>query len=123
MNPAENYILKQKEPFQAIFLFVREIILKTLPEMEEKFKYGLPFYYYKNKPFCFFNVSKSNTELKRKESFADIVFVKGFELKGFDKQLIAGNKRTLMKSIPYFSLEEVDPIQLKKILLQASQLY
>jgi len=123
MNPAENYILNQKEPFQAILLYVRQIIFNSLPEIEEKFKYKLPFYYYNNKPFCFFNISKSNSEVFKKGKFADVVFVKGFELKNFENHLIAGNKRSLMKSIPYFSLEEVHPKILKSILLEASKLY
>jgi len=46
MNPAENYILQQKEPLQSIMLFVRQVIIETVPTIEEKYKYKIPFYYY-----------------------------------------------------------------------------
>lgn len=36
MNPAEQYIYNQQQPYQSIMLYVRSMILKTLPKAEEK---------------------------------------------------------------------------------------
>jgi len=36
MNPVEEHILKQKEPFQSLMLYVRSVIKRTLPEVNEK---------------------------------------------------------------------------------------
>jgi hypothetical protein len=33
MNPAENYILNQPEPYRSIMLYIRSVILKTLPNV------------------------------------------------------------------------------------------
>jgi len=43
MNPVEQYFINQKEPYQSIMLYVRSVILKTLPKIEEKYSYKIPF--------------------------------------------------------------------------------
>jgi len=37
MNPIEQYFLSQKEPYQSIMLYVRSVIFKTLPDVEERY--------------------------------------------------------------------------------------
>ncbi len=121
MNPAEDFILKKDEPYVSIMLYVRQILFKTLSEIDERYKYRLPFYYYKNRPFCYFNIAKSNSEISKKGQFVDVCFMKGHQMQ--NKNLIAGNDRKLVKSIPYFSLEEVNPQILQGIVLEASNFY
>jgi len=38
MNPLEQYFLNQKEPLQSVLLYLRQVIMETLPEAEEKYK-------------------------------------------------------------------------------------
>ncbi|MEN8187316.1 MAG: DUF1801 domain-containing protein [Bacteroidota bacterium] len=115
MNPADNYILKQEEQYQSILLFVRQVIFETLPEINERFKYGIPFYYYKQTPFCYLNIPKN-------KKYVDIGFVKGFQLSNKQGVLVAGNNRNTVKSIQYHALEDVDTIILKEILIEAGDL-
>ncbi|WP_162843252.1 hypothetical protein [Ichthyenterobacterium magnum] len=36
MNPIDNYFFSQEEPYQSIMLYVRAVILKTLPDVNER---------------------------------------------------------------------------------------
>jgi uncharacterized protein YdhG (YjbR/CyaY superfamily) len=40
----EDYMAKQKSPQKEICQKLREIILKTFPEIKEEMKYGVPYY-------------------------------------------------------------------------------
>jgi uncharacterized protein YdhG (YjbR/CyaY superfamily) len=56
MNPIEDYFLKQRKPLQSVMLFLRQIIKETLPEIEEKYRFKIPFYYYNGKQLCYLNI-------------------------------------------------------------------
>lgn len=58
MKPAEEYILKQKEPLQSILLHLQILIEVNFPEVALLYKWKLPFYYLNNKPFCYLNATK-----------------------------------------------------------------
>tara|TARA_R110002073_G_scaffold293194_2_gene458773 strand:+ start:52582 stop:52917 length:336 start_codon:yes stop_codon:yes gene_type:complete len=98
MNPAENYILKQQEPFRSILIQIQVIIEATVPDLDLKYKWRLPYYYYKQKPFCFLNVTKG---------YVDIGFRDNEHLKFFDQYLVKENRK-VMKSLRYFSLKDID---------------
>ncbi len=51
MNPAEDYILNQQEPYRSILIHLQVVIENTIPDAELKYKYKIPFYYINNKPF------------------------------------------------------------------------
>ena len=70
MNPVEQHLFNQKEPYQSIMIYVRSVILKTFPEVAEKFSYGIPFYYYKKKPMVYINRLKGT-------NYVDISFMDG----------------------------------------------
>ena len=70
MNPAENYILNQPEPYRSILFHLQVVIESTLPEVELLYKYKIPFYYINKKPFCYLNAS-------HKKQFVDLGFWKG----------------------------------------------
>ncbi|WP_430907017.1 DUF1801 domain-containing protein [Maribacter sp. 2-571] len=63
MNPAEHYILDRPEPYRSILLQLQVIIEHTVPEVELKFKYKIPFYYIDGKPFCYLNHAKDYVDL------------------------------------------------------------
>jgi len=109
MNPAENYILTQKEPFRSVLLHLQMIIEGTIPAVELKYKYKLPFYYINGKPFCYLNQSKD---------YVDIGFWNGAYLTiHTELMVIAGRK--VIKSLRYKTLEEVESAILIEVLKEA----
>lgn len=113
MKPAETHILKQTEPYQSIMLYVRSVIIKTL-EVEEKYSYKLPFYYYNKKPFVFLNVLKGT-------DYVDVVFMDGALLETKFPELQDCNKRKRVRSIPIKNLEDLDELRFIELLKYASE--
>lgn len=111
MNPAEEYILNQKEPFKSVLLHLQVVIEGTIPELELKFKYRTPFYYLDGKPFCYLNVPKN-------KPFVDVGFWSSAHLTVHaDKMVTEGRK--VMKSLRYHSLEDIDGEVLEAVLKDA----
>lgn len=113
MNPAENYILSQKEPFRSILLHLQIVIEQTIPEAQLVYKWRLPCYYLNGKKmFCYFNQSKD---------YVDIGF---WNASHFTKhtELLVSEKRKKIRSLRYFKLEEIDDKILKAVLKEAYSL-
>ena len=109
MNPAEEYMLKQSEPFKSILLYLQTIIERNIPETELKFKYRIPFYYLGGKPFCYLNQSKD---------YVDLGFWNAAHLSvHLDKMETAGRK--MMRSLRYRSIDEVNSHVLEEVLQNA----
>lgn len=100
MKPAEEYIIRQPEKYQALMLHVISVVERELGYSELLFKWGIPYLYYKKKPFCYLAPNY-------KRGFLDVGFAKGFELKRNQEVLVDENRNTV-KSIRYFSIEEID---------------
>jgi hypothetical protein len=107
MNPAEKYILNQVEPFKSILLQLQILIEATIPKLELKYKWRIPYYYLNGNPFCFLNVSKD---------YVDIGMRVGSHLEDFYPYMISENRK-VMKSLRYYSIEDIDPKILAEILL------
>jgi len=116
VKPAVVYILNQPEPFRSVILHVIAVIETNLPGISLEYKWSVPYFYYKKKPFCYLNAS-------HKHHYVDVGFAKGFYLKNNLQYLIADNGRNTVKSLRYKSLEEVDNAILTAVLLEASKLY
>ena len=63
MNPAENYILNQPEPFRSMLLEAQVLIEQSLPEFDLHFKWRLPMYYSQGCPICYLNVTKGYLDI------------------------------------------------------------
>lgn len=113
MNPAEDYILKQMEPYQSIMLYVRSVLKKTLPEIDERFSYRIPFYNYNKKPLCYFNVLKGTT-------YVDVGFMQGIFLENDFPELIDGRNRKQVRSVQIKDLESFDEIRFVELLKAAT---
>ena len=99
MNPAETYILKQPEPYKSILLHLQVLIEHTLPEADLLYKWRLPCYYIKKRPICYINQAKD---------YIDVGFWHSAHLsKKWDDYLIV-EKRKVVKSLRYKSLEDID---------------
>lgn len=109
MNPAEDYLLKQQEPFKGMLLHLQSVIEHTIPNLDLKFKYRIPFYYIEGRPFCYLNQSKD---------YVDIGFWNAAHLTK-NLEYMTTEKRQMMKSLRYRSLEEIDNEILIEVLRDA----
>lgn len=113
MKQLDDFYLKQEEPIKGIFLAVKEIILKQDPDITNVLKYGMPFFCYKGKMFCYLWTHK-----KYKQPYIGIV-----EGKHFEEPFLLQEARSRMK-IMLLDAEEDLPIErIEKILQQALNLY
>ena len=108
MKPAEEYILTRPEPFKSILLHLQIIVESTVPSAELKYKWKIPVYYLGKKPLCYFNASL-------KKGFVDVAFWTSEDLSKFKNQLITENRK-VVKSLRYFSFEEIKEEVLIEIL-------
>lgn len=116
MNPIDNYLYSQKEPYQSIMLYVRSVIHKTLPKVQEKFSYKIPFFMHCKKPMLYLNVLKGT-------NFVDIAFVQGILFEKEFPILKNYNNRKQVRSIQVKSLEDFNEKEFVKLLeLACSQL-
>jgi hypothetical protein len=115
LKPVEQYFLNQKEPYQSIMLYVRSIILNTLPEVEERYSYKIPFYNCHKKPMLYLNVLKGT-------NYVDVAFVQGILLEKQYPILKNDNKRKQVRSIQLKALEDLDHDDFVKLLHEASAL-
>ena len=96
----DEYIKKQKSPQKEICQRLREIILNTVPEINEEMRVGVPCYGSTKNDICgkyYIAALRDHVNL-------------GFSLKGLSKEeisLFEGTGKT-MKHIKVFSLEEMD---------------
>ena len=112
MNPAENYILKQEEPFRSILMHLQVVIEHTLPEVELKYKWRIPCYYIGKKPICYLNQSKD---------FIDVGFWHSAHLLKYAAYLVTENRK-IVKSLRYKTLEDVNDTVLIEILKEVDRL-
>ena len=86
------------------------VIQTTLPDLELLYKWHLPFFYVNGKLiFCFFNQSKN---------YVDVGFYHGAHLTVHQDKLISKNRKH-MKSLRYFTLEDIDDEVLIEVLEEA----
>ncbi len=109
MNPAEQYILNKEEPFRSILLHLQSVIEHTIPDVDLKHKYKIPFYYLNGKPYCYLNQSKD---------YVDVGFWNAAHLTLHTEHMITANRK-VMKSLRYKSLEQIDNVILIDVLKEA----
>ncbi len=113
MRPIDDYFINQKEPHQSIMLYVRSVILNTLPKVEERFSYKIPFYNCYGKPMIYLNILKG-------KDYVDVAFVQGILLEKKFPILKNDNKRKQVRSIQLRRLEDLDQEDFCKLLHEAA---
>ena len=113
MNPAEDYILQQPEPYKSILLHLQMIIQTALPEMELKYKWKVPYYYLDGNPFCYLNVPK-------KKGFVELGFWASAHLSKYNEFLVTDGRK-VVKSFRYTILEDINQEILLAVLEEAKQ--
>ena len=58
LRPIDQFFLQKEEPVKSCLQFLREHILKQDNSITESWKYGMPFYCFKGKMFCYLWVHK-----------------------------------------------------------------
>ena len=97
----EKYIENQKSPQREIVQRLRDTILKTLPDIKEEVKMGVPWYEGK-----FYVVAlRDHVNL-------------GFSVKGLSEQekALFEGKGKMMRHVKFYSLEEVDEARVGRLL-------
>ena len=108
MNPAQQYMITTPEPYQSVLLHLDSVIRMTVPNIQLKYKWRMPFYYLDDKTmFCFLNFRKT---------FVDVGLMYGNQLSDPEGVLVAGEGRKMLRSLRYKTLEEIDDIVLIAIL-------
>ena len=74
MRLTDEYIFRQPEKYQSIILHLISVFEREIPELELLFKWGIPYFYYRKKPFCYLAPNHKN-------GFVDAGFARGFQLK------------------------------------------
>lgn len=115
MKPVDDYFFNQKEPYQSIMLYVRGVILNTLPEVEERFSYKIPFYNCHKKPMIYLNVLKGT-------NYVDVAFIQGILLENQFPILKNDNNRKQVRSIQLKTLEDLDHDNFVALLHEASNI-
>lgn len=113
MKPVDQYFFDQKEPYQSIMLYVRSVILKTLPDVEERYSYKIPFYNIGKKPMLYLNVLKG-------KDYVDVAFVHGVVFEKDFPILKNDSNRKQVRSIQVKSLEDFDELQFVELLKVAA---
>lgn len=115
MKPVAVYFFNQKEPYQSIMLYVRSVILNTLPEVIERYSYRIPFYNIDEKPMIYLNILKG-------KNYVDVAFVQGILLEKDFPNLKNDNNRKQVRSIQLKSIEDLDQNNFEQLLLAAAEL-
>lgn len=113
MRQIDNFYLQQDEPIKGCLLALREIILSQDEEVTAAWKYGMPFFCYKSKMFCYLWVHK-----KHQQPYIGIVEGKWFEHSG-----LIIEKRSRMKIMLLDPNKDLPIKTIKAILKQAINLY
>lgn len=113
MNALDTYYTKQDEPDKSCLLALRDIILAQDENITHELKYGMPFFCYKGRMFCYLWIHKIY-----KQTYIGIVEGNRIE----HPQLIA-EKRARMKIFLIDPAKHLPISTIKNILKQAINLY
>lgn len=113
MKSIDDFYLNQEEPIKEILFAIKGIILKQDQDITNVLKYGMPFFCYKGKMFCYLWIHKKN-----KQPYIGIV-----EGKHFDEPFLLQETRSRMK-IMLFDIDQDLPLeQIEMVVQKALNLY
>ena len=113
MEKMDHFYLDQEEPIKSCLLALREIILRQNPEISATRKYGMPFFCFRGKMFCYLWIHK-----KLGQPYLGIV-----EGKHFEQPFLLQEKRSRMKIMLFDPNEDLPLETIESILQQALKLY
>ena len=113
MKQLDDFYLNQQEPLKGALLALKEIILKQDNDITNVLKYGMPFFCYKGKMFCYLWIHK-----KFKQPYIGIV-----EGKSFDEPFLIQEDRSRMKIMLLDSDKDLPLDIIENVIRKALNLY
>jgi len=113
LKELDNFYLQQDEPTKGCLLALRQIILSQDKEITNTWKYGMPFFCYKGKMFCYLWYHK-----KHKQPYIGIV-----EGNRFDEPFLIQEKRSRMKIMLLDPNEDLPLTTINYLLQKTLNLY
>ena len=93
-------------------IYLRFVIKKVIPEIEETYNYRIPFFKLENKPLLYLNILKGT-------DFVDVGFVRGVNLESDFPELQNFKNRKQVRSLQIKELENFDEQRFSELLLAA----
>ncbi|MEO6305382.1 MAG: DUF1801 domain-containing protein [Bacteroidia bacterium] len=112
LSDLDNFYLRKEEPAKSCLLALREIILSQDADITAAWKYGMPFFCYKGKMFCYLWVNKQGCPY--------IGIVEG---KNIEHPKLIAEKRSRMKIFLVDPDKDLPMKSIQLILKQALDLY
>lgn len=112
-SEADIYYLRLDEPVKSCLLALRDVILSASSDMTAVWRYGMPFFYYRKKMFCYLWVHK-----KHKLPYLGMV-----EGRRLHHDCLISEKRSRMKIMLIDPGKDLPLRTIKKILRDAMSLY
>lgn len=113
VNDLDNFYLQKEEPVKSCLLALREIILAQDKDIAAAWKYGMPFFCYRGKMFCYLWVHKT-----LHQPYLGIV-----EGKHIHHPELLQEKRSRMKTMLFDANKDLPIKTIKAILKEAIDLY
>lgn len=113
MKEHDNFYLRHQEPIKSCLLSLRDIILAQGGDITKAWKYGMPFFCYKGKMFCYLWIHK-----KHKAPYIGIV-----EGKRLNHPGLLIEKRSRMKIMLFDPAKDLPVKTIKSILREAIDIY
>jgi hypothetical protein len=113
LHQLDNFYAQQPEPIRGCLLALRQIILAQDKDITAAFKYGMPFFCYQGKMFCYLWIHK-----KQHCPYLGIV-----EGKHIHHPLLIQEKRARMKTMLFNPAEDLPIDTIRTIIQQAIDLY
>ena len=113
MKLLDDFYLNQEEPIKGTLLAVKEIILKQDTDITNVLKYGMPFFCYRGKMFCYLWIHK-----KLKQPYIGIV-----EGKHFEESFLIQENQSRMKIMILNAATDLPLERIEFILQKALNLY
>lgn len=113
LRDIDNFYLRQEEPAKSCLLALREIILQQDDNITAAWKYGMPFFCYKRKMFCYLWINKKNGQ----------PYLGMVEGKHLQHPELLIEKRSRMKIMLFDPAKNLPVKKINAILQQAVNLY
>ncbi|MBA3682779.1 MAG: DUF1801 domain-containing protein [Bacteroidetes bacterium] len=113
LSELDNFYLQKEEPAKSCLLALREIILSFDKDVTATLKYGMPFFCYKGRMFCYLWIQKKT----------NIPYIGIVEGKHIDHKDLITEKRSRMKIILFDPNKDLPVKTIRIILKQALDLY
>lgn len=113
MKAVDDFYFQQEEPVKSVFMALRDIILAQDKDVTSQLKYGMPFFCYKGKMFCYLWVHK-----KYGQPYIGLV-----EGKHLDQPFLLQEKRARMKIMLLDPDRDLPVKKIRAVIKQALDLY